>query len=64
MFSWQEHMFLISCLWWGCSDMMWFALFIFTNEKGGDVYGRKRLHIIYNWSSINSIFPKETIKIL
>ena len=44
--------------------MMWFAPFVFTNKKGGDVYGRKRLHIIYNWSSINSIFPKETIKIL
>jgi len=35
--------------------MMWFALFIFTNEKGGDVYDRNRLYILYNRSSINSI---------
>ena len=31
----------------------------FYNKKGGDVYGRKRLHIICNWSSINSILLKD-----
>ena len=35
--------------------MMWFALFVFTNEEGGDANVRKRLHIIYNWSSIKDL---------
>lgn len=40
--------------------MMWFALFVFTNEEGGDANGRKWLHIICNWSSIDSILLKDT----